>query len=116
MKSLLRSMLLALLATTAAIVAASAQTYPVRPVTIVTGYPAGAASDTLARTLGEVLQSQWGQPVVIDTRAGSGGNLAASYVARTAPDGHTLMVATDAQLTSNAFLYKAMTFDPAKDF
>jgi tripartite-type tricarboxylate transporter receptor subunit TctC len=116
MKWALRNALVMMLATTTVTGSALAQSFPSRTVTIVTGYPAGAASDTLARTLGEVLQSQWGQPVVIDTRAGSGGNIAAAYVARTAADGHTLMVATDAQLTSNAFLYKAMTFDPAKDF
>lgn len=116
MKSALRSALLVVLATATGVGGAFAQSYPARPVTIVTGYPAGAASDALARTLAEMLQTQWGQPVVVDTRPGSGGNIAAAHVARTAPDGHTLLVATDAQLTSNAFLYKAMAFDPAKDF
>jgi tripartite-type tricarboxylate transporter receptor subunit TctC len=116
MTSAFRSALLVVLVTTAATGAAFAQSYPTRPVTIVTGYPAGAASDALARSLADVLQSQWGHPVVVDSRPGSGGNIAAAYVARSAPDGHTLMVATDAVLTSNAFLYKAMAFDPVKDF
>lgn len=97
-------------------VSATAQQYPARPITIITGYAAGAASDTLARTLAESLQTQWGQPVVVENRPGSGSNIAAAYVARAAADGYTLMVATDATLTSNSFLYKAMPFDPVKDF
>ena len=95
---------------------AVAQQYPAKAITIVTGYAAGAASDTLARMLAEALQAQWGQPVVVDNRPGSGSNIAAAYVARSAPDGYTLMVATDATLTSNTFLYKSMPFDPVKDF
>ena len=95
---------------------ASAQPYPSKPITIITGYAAGAASDTLARTLADALQTQWGQPVVVENRPGSGSNIAAAYVARAAADGYTLMVATDATLTSNSFLYKAMPFDPVKDF
>jgi len=95
---------------------ATAQQYPSKPITIVTGYAAGAASDTLARTLADALQAQWGQPVVVENRPGSGSNIAAGYVARAAADGYTLMVATDATLTSNSFLYKAMPFDPVKDF
>lgn len=95
---------------------AIAQQYPSKPINIVTGYAAGAASDTLARVLGEALQAQWGQPVVIENRPGSGSNIAAAHVARAAADGYTLMVATDATLTSNSFLYKTMPFDPVKDF
>lgn len=95
---------------------ASAQQYPSKPITIITGYAAGAASDTLARTLADALQTQWGQPVVVENRPGSGSNIAAAYVARAPADGYTLMVATDATLTSNSFLYKAMPFDPVKDF
>ncbi len=95
---------------------AVAQQYPSKPISIVTGYAAGAASDTLARVLGEALQAQWGQPVVVENRPGSGSNIAAAHVARAPADGYTLMVATDATLTSNSFLYKAMPFDPVKDF
>lgn len=120
MKSALRKISLiaslSALAIVGATVAAGAQQYPSKPITIVTGYAAGAASDTLARTLAEALQTQWGQPVVVENRPGSGSNIAAAYVARAAADGYTLMVATDATLTSNSFLYKAMPFDPVKDF
>jgi tripartite-type tricarboxylate transporter receptor subunit TctC len=58
----------------------------------------------------------WGQPVVVDNRPGVGGNIAASYVARAQPDGYTVMVGTDAMMTSNVYLYKSTPFDPAKDF
>jgi len=95
---------------------APAQQYPSRTVTIVAGYAPGSSSDLLARTLGEALQAKWGQPVVVENRPGSGSNIAAHYVARSAPDGYTLMVVTDATLTSNVFLYNAVPFDPVKDF
>ncbi len=95
---------------------AFAQQFPTKQVTLVGGYPAGAASDTLARAISDTLQQQWGQPVVVDNRPGSSGNLAAAHVARAPADGHTILVATDAMLTSNAFMFKAIAFDPAKDF
>jgi tripartite-type tricarboxylate transporter receptor subunit TctC len=96
--------------------AAVAQQFPTKQVTLVGGYPAGAASDTLARAISDQLQQQWGQPVVVDNRPGSSGNLAATQVARSAADGHTILVATDAMLTSNGFLFKSIAYDPAKDF
>jgi tripartite-type tricarboxylate transporter receptor subunit TctC len=95
---------------------ASAQTYPAHPVSIVVGYPPGATSDLLARTVGDQLSTALGQPVVIDNRPGAGGNVGAAYVARAPGDGYTLMVGTDAMLTSNLYLYKNTPFDPAKDF
>ncbi len=110
------SVALSALALVVASNAALAQQFPTKQVTLVGGYPAGAASDTLARAISDQLQQQWGQPVVVDNRPGSSGNLAATAVARSAPDGHTILVATDAMLTSNAFMFKAIAFDPAKDF
>jgi tripartite-type tricarboxylate transporter receptor subunit TctC len=95
---------------------AAAQDYPSRPVTVVVGYAPGATSDLLARTVGERLNASWGQPVIVDNRSGVGGNIAAAYVARAQPDGYTLMVGTDAIMTSNVFLYKNTPFDPIKDF
>src|SRR5260221_5209920 len=96
--------------------AAIAQDYPSRPVTIVVGYTPGATSDRLARTVAERLNAIWGQPVIVDNRSGVAGNIAAAYVARAAGDGYTLMVGTDAMMTSNVFLYKNTPFDPVKDF
>jgi tripartite-type tricarboxylate transporter receptor subunit TctC len=95
---------------------AMAQDYPSRPVTIVVGYTPGATSDLLARTVAERLNAAWGQSVIVDNRSGVGGNIAAAYVARAPADGYTLMVGTDAMMTSNVFLYKNTPFDPVKDF
>jgi len=96
--------------------AALAQQFPTKQVTLIGGYAAGAASDTLARAISDTLQQQWGQPVVVDNRPGSSGNLAATFVARAPADGHTILVATDAMLTSNSFLFKSIAYDPVKDF
>jgi tripartite-type tricarboxylate transporter receptor subunit TctC len=95
---------------------ASAQDYPTRSITIVVPQAPAASSDLLARTLGERLNAVWGQPVVIDNRPGAGGNVGAAYAARAQPDGYTLMIGTDAMLTSNVHLFKSMPFDPVKDF
>ena len=99
-----------------AVVPAAAQDYPSRPVTIVVGYTPGATSDLVARTIGERLNAAWGQSVIVDNRSGVGGNIAAAYVARAQPDGYTLMVGTDAMMTTNVYLYKNAPFDPVKDF
>ena len=95
---------------------AVAQDYPNKPITILVPQAPGASSDLLARTLAERLQPLWGQSVVIDNRPGAGGNLGAAIAARAAPDGYTLMIGTDAMMTSNVHLYKSMSFDPIKDF
>ena len=95
---------------------ALAQDFPTRPVTIVVGYPPGATSDLVARTIGERLNAAWGQPVIVDNRSGVGGNIAAAYVARAAADGYTLMIGTDAMMTTNGYLYRNTPFDPVKDF
>ncbi len=95
---------------------ALAQDFPTRPVTIVVGYTPGATSDLVARTIGERLNAAWGQTVIVDNRSGVSGNIAAAYVARSAPDGYTLMVGTDAMMTTNSYLYRSTPFDPVKDF
>ena len=80
------------------------------------GYTPGAVSDLAARTLSDGLNQAWGQPVIVDNRPGSGGNIGAAFVARSPADGYTLMVGTDATMASNVFLYKHTPFDPVKDF
>ena len=95
---------------------ACAQDYPNRPITLVAAQPPGASSDLLARTLGERLQALWGQPVIVENRPGAGGNIGAAQVARATPDGYTLMIGTDAMMTSNVFLFPNIGFDPVKDF
>jgi tripartite-type tricarboxylate transporter receptor subunit TctC len=108
--------LLALLACLFTPSATLAQTYPSRPITIVIGYTPGAVSDLTARTLADGLHQAWGQPVIVDNRPGSGGNIGATFVARAAPDGYTLMIGTDATMASNVHLYKHAGFDPVRDF
>src|SRR6266567_3928432 len=75
-----------------------------------------AISVLLARTVAERLSATWGQSVIVDNKSGVGGNIAAAYVARAPGDGYTLMVGTDAMMTSNVFLYRNTPFDPVKDF
>jgi tripartite-type tricarboxylate transporter receptor subunit TctC len=107
---------LATIALTAVAAPVAAQDYPVRPITIVVGYTPGATSDLLARTVGERLGTALGQTVIVENRSGVGGNIGAGHVARSQPDGYTLMVGTDAIFTSNIYLYKNTPFDPVKDF
>lgn len=107
---------LAALAAASACDPAAAQDYPNRQVTILVPQAPGASSDLLARTLAERLQALWGQSVIIDNRPGAGSNLGAAAAARATPDGYTLMIGTDALMTSNVHLYKSMPFDPVKDF
>jgi tripartite-type tricarboxylate transporter receptor subunit TctC len=95
---------------------ARAQDYPNKPITVVSAQSSGGASDTVVRAVQERLQAALGQPIVLENRPGAGGNVGAAQVARAAPDGHTLMVGTDAMMTSNVHLYKSMPFDPVKDF
>jgi tripartite-type tricarboxylate transporter receptor subunit TctC len=95
---------------------AQAQDYPSKPITIVSAQASGGASDTVVRAVQERLQTALGQPIVMENRPGASGNVGAAQVARAAPDGYTLMVGTDAMMTSNVHLFKSMPFDPVKDF
>jgi tripartite-type tricarboxylate transporter receptor subunit TctC len=109
--------LVCLCAALAAVTAsAAAQQYPVRPVRFVLGFAPGGASDTMARAIGTQLSEGLGQPVVIDNRAGAGGNIAAEIVARSAPDGYTMLLGNNGILAVNVSLYSKLAFDPVKDF
>jgi tripartite-type tricarboxylate transporter receptor subunit TctC len=92
-----------------------AQTYPTRPVTMVTPYSAGSGFDVLSRLLAEKLSSRLKQPVIVDDKPGAAGNLGAGYVAKAAPDGYTLLVTGNAIAVAPA-LYHNLPFDPIKDF
>jgi len=96
-------------------VAVSAQTYPVRPIRMVIQFPPGGAPDLIARTVGQKLTEAWGQQVIVDARTGAGGNIAVEFVARAAPDGYTLLVASPT-LVINPSLYRKVSWDPMKDF
>lgn len=93
-----------------------AQSYPTRPVMLVLGFAPGGPSDVMARIFSRKLEQVLGQPVVIENRAGAGGNVAAEAVARANPDGHTLLLANSGILAANAALYKKVNYDAVKDF
>lgn len=95
---------------------AQAQAYPERMIKLVAPFPAGGVVDGLARALGEELSKSLGQPVVIENRPGAGGNIGADAVAKSAPDGYTLMMTSPGIQSINQFLYKKMPFDPEADF
>src|SRR5262245_25545229 len=79
--------------------------FPSRPVTIVVPFAPGGSPDMLARAIGQKLSESWKQPVVVENRAGAGGNIAAGYVAKAAPDGYTLLLGTDGPLAINPSVY-----------
>jgi tripartite-type tricarboxylate transporter receptor subunit TctC len=93
-----------------------AQTYPTRPVTLVSVFGAGSASDTICRVLAEPLGVALKQPVIVEDRPGADGALAATYVAKANPDGYTLMLATNSPLSADPFLLKDLSYDAVKDF
>ncbi len=93
---------------------AHAQAYPSRPVRLIVGFPAGGVGDTLARVVGQSLSERLGQPIVIENRAGAATNLATEAVARSAPDGHTLLWITAANAI-NTSLYDKLSFNFIRD-
>src|SRR6195952_4489832 len=95
---------------------ASAQTgFPAKAVHLFVPYPAGGAVDILARTLGNDLSKNWGQPVIVENRPGAGGIIASQALATSAPDGYTLIVVASGHAT-NPFLYPKIPYDTFKDF
>src|SRR5262245_56183745 len=94
---------------------AGAQVYATRPVRLLVGFAPGGPNDIVARLMGERLSAVWGTPVVIDNVTGAGGNLAADRVAKSAPDGYTLLMAAAAQIVINLSLYQKISFDSMKD-
>ncbi len=105
-----------LLAAGLAASAVSAQAWPTKPVRIVVPFAAGGTTDILARALAPELQRVFGQPFVIDNKPGAGGNTGATDVAKSAPDGYTLLMGTVGTHAINVSLYPKMPYDPVKDF
>jgi tripartite-type tricarboxylate transporter receptor subunit TctC len=95
--------------------AAFADTFPSKPVTIVAAFPPGGTVDLLARAVGPKLSESWKQPVVVENRPGASGIVGTQYVARSAPDGHTLLLIPITHVT-NASLFSKLPFDPLADF
>jgi tripartite-type tricarboxylate transporter receptor subunit TctC len=93
-----------------------AQTYPNKPIRIVVPYAAGGTSDILARQVGPKLTDAWGQPVIVENKPGANGNVGADFVAKSAPDGHTLLLTDLGGLVISASVYPKLPFNPSKDF
>src|SRR4051812_16781064 len=94
----------------------AADEYPTRQIKIIVPFPAGAGPDQVARLIGQRLQEELGQAVVIENRSGALGSLGAQEVARSAPDGYTLLMGTNTTQASNVAMLKNLPYDPAKDF
>ena len=95
---------------------AFSQAYPAKPIRLVVPYPAGGPLDIMARAIGQKLTEAWKQPVVVDNRAGAGGNIGADFVAKSAPDGYTLLMGAVATHAINLSLYSKIPYYSVRDF
>jgi tripartite-type tricarboxylate transporter receptor subunit TctC len=95
---------------------AAAQSYPNKPIKIIAPFAPGGVADVLARLVGDKLQKSLGQPVIVENRPGAGGNIGADLVAKSAPDGYTLLMSSAGILTINGSIYPKISFDPATAF
>ncbi|MDH7795305.1 MULTISPECIES: tripartite tricarboxylate transporter substrate binding protein [unclassified Beijerinckia] len=95
--------------------AALAQTWPSGPIRLVVAFPAGGAADQLGRLISQPLNETLGQPLVIENKAGAGGNVGGEFVARSTPDGYTLLLTSGGMVSINPHLYAKMPFDPTAD-
>lgn len=111
-----RSLLAGMAAVAAAPAVAQARWAPDKPVRVVVPFAAGGSTDVTARLVATALAERLGQPFLIDNRPGAGGNVAAEHVARSAPDGYTLFMATSGVVAANQALYRTLPFDPVRDF
>jgi tripartite-type tricarboxylate transporter receptor subunit TctC len=109
-----RRIALAVLAIAGALPAFAAD-WPAKPITLIVPFPAGGSTDAVARLIAQRLGEKLGQQVVVDNRAGAGGNLGTDLVAKASNDGHVIALSTSGPLANNKFLYKSMPFDPLKD-
>jgi tripartite-type tricarboxylate transporter receptor subunit TctC len=96
--------------------AASAQNYPSKPITVIVPFGPGSATDTIARLVSQNLATALNASIIIENKVGANGAIAASYVARSAPDGYTLLMATNSPLSAAPTLNKTINYDPVKDF
>jgi tripartite-type tricarboxylate transporter receptor subunit TctC len=96
--------------------AAHAQPYPSKPIRIIVPYAPGGTSDILARQIGPKLTEAWGQPVIVENKPGANGNVGADFVAKSTPDGYTLLLTDVGGLVISASVYPKLPFNPAKDF
>ncbi len=95
---------------------AFAQGYPAKPIHIIAPFPAGGGYDFLSRLLGAEMSKTFGQPVIVENKAGANGNIGTNFVAKSAPDGYTLLMGGNSPISLNVSLYPKLPFDPVKDF
>ena len=95
---------------------AFAQGYPAKPIHIIAPFPAGGGYDFLSRLLGAEMSKTFGQPVIVENKAGANGNIGTDFVAKSAPDGYTLLMGGNSPISLNVSLYPKLPFDPVKDF
>lgn len=95
---------------------ATAQGYPSKPIRLVVAFAPGGTADIMARTIGQKLGEQLGQPIIVDNRPGAGGNIGTDLVAKAPPDGYTLTTASSNTHVTNLSLYKSVPYDPVRDF
>ena len=115
-RKLLVASLAALCAAAAPALAQPAQAYPNKPIRVIVPFPPGGPTDVVARLIGNKLGERWGQPVLVENRAGAGGTIGAEIVARSVPDGYTLVMGSTANMAVNVTLFKKLSYDPVKDF
>ena len=111
-----RILFLVLCAALLAAPACAQPSYPQKPIRYIVPFPAGGIADVFARIIGGRLAEAWGQPVVVENRAGAGGNIGADFVAKAPPDGYTILMGSIGTQALNASLYRSMPYDSAKDF
>ena len=116
MRKTLAPLIVAAMLPLAASALAQTPAYPAKPIRIIVPFPAGGVADTFGREIGKKLTEAWGQPVLIDNRPGAGGNIGADIVAKSAPDGYTLVIGNIGTHAVNVSLLPSMPFDPIKDF
>jgi tripartite-type tricarboxylate transporter receptor subunit TctC len=116
LRTLLARAILGLTIAFAAALPAAAQTYPSKPIRIVVPFPAGGIADIYSRLIGARLTEVWGQPVVVENRTGAGGNIGADFVAKSPPDGYTLVMGSFGTHAVNVTLFSKLPYDPVKDF
>ncbi|MGZ5228968.1 MAG: Bug family tripartite tricarboxylate transporter substrate binding protein, partial [Burkholderiales bacterium] len=115
MKTRVRTWVSALIGGCVFLGSAHSQTYPTKPVRFVVGFPAGGATDVVARTISQKLGESLGQPVLVDNRGGAASNIGAELVATSPKDGHTIFMGT-VSTSINPSLYKKLAYDPLRDF
>ncbi len=96
--------------------AAAAADYPIKPIRIIAPFPPASVADVLARPIAQKMAETWGQPVIVDNRAGAAGNVGAELVAKAPPDGYTLLLGTIGTNAVNAALYAKLPYNAQKDF